>query len=26
MGNKAEARFDFIQERAAFADESALDV
>jgi topoisomerase-4 subunit B len=26
MGNKAEARFDFIQERAEFADESALDV
>jgi topoisomerase-4 subunit B len=26
MGNKAEARFDFIQERAAFADEAALDV
>jgi topoisomerase-4 subunit B len=26
MGNKAEARFEFIQERAAFADEAALDV
>ena len=26
MGNKAEARFDFIQERAPFADEAALDV
>jgi topoisomerase-4 subunit B len=26
MGNKAEARFEFIQERAAFADEAVLDV
>ena len=26
MGTKAEARFEFIQERAAFADEAALDV
>ena len=26
MGTKAEARFDFIQERAEFADEGALDV
>jgi topoisomerase-4 subunit B len=26
MGNKAEARFEFIQERAQFADEAALDV
>jgi topoisomerase-4 subunit B len=26
MGNKAEARFEFIQERAAFADEATLDV
>jgi topoisomerase-4 subunit B len=26
MGNKAELRFEFIQERAAFADEAALDV
>ena len=26
MGAKAEARFEFIQERAAFADEAALDV
>ena len=26
MGNKAEARFEFIQERAAFADAAALDV
>jgi len=26
MGVKAEARFDFIQERAEFADEAALDV
>jgi topoisomerase-4 subunit B len=26
MGNKPEARFDFIQERAEFADEKALDV
>ena len=26
MGTKAEARFDFIQERAEFADEAALDV
>jgi len=26
MGNKAEARFEFIQERAEFADEAALDV
>jgi topoisomerase-4 subunit B len=26
MGNKAEARFEFIQERAAFADTSVLDV
>jgi len=26
MGNKAEARFEFIQERAAFADEASLDV
>jgi topoisomerase-4 subunit B len=26
MGNKAEARFEFIQERAEFADEEMLDV
>jgi hypothetical protein len=26
MGTKAEARFDFIQERAEFADEDMLDV
>src|SRR5207244_8849555 len=26
MGNKAEARFEFIQERAALADEAAVDV
>ncbi len=26
MGTKAELRFEFIQERAAFADEAALDV
>jgi len=26
MGNKAEARFEFIQERAEFADEASLDV
>jgi topoisomerase-4 subunit B len=26
MGNKPEARFEFIQERAAFADTAALDV
>jgi topoisomerase IV subunit B len=26
MGNKAEARFEFIQEHAEFADEAALDV
>jgi topoisomerase IV subunit B len=26
MGNKAEARFEFIQERAAFADAAVLDV
>ena len=26
MGTKAEARFDFIQERAEFADEGLLDV
>ncbi len=26
MGNKAEARFSFIQERAAFADEAQLDI
>jgi topoisomerase-4 subunit B len=26
MGNKAELRFEFIQERAEFADEAALDV
>jgi topoisomerase-4 subunit B len=26
MGNKAEARFEFIQERAEFAEESALDI
>ncbi|MET0744400.1 MAG: hypothetical protein ABWY78_13595, partial [Microvirga sp.] len=26
MGNKPEARFVFIQERAAFADEGALDI
>jgi topoisomerase IV subunit B len=26
MGNRAEARFEFIQERAEFADEAALDV
>jgi topoisomerase-4 subunit B len=26
MGTKAEARFEFIQERAEFADEAALDV
>mgnify|MGYP003337451123 FL=1 len=26
MGNKPEARFAFIQERAAFADEAALDI
>jgi topoisomerase-4 subunit B len=26
MGNKAEARFDFIQERAAFANDEMLDV
>jgi topoisomerase-4 subunit B len=26
MGNKPEARFEFIQERAEFADEAALDV
>ncbi len=26
MGVKAEARFDFIQERAEFADDAALDV
>ena len=26
MGAKAEARFEFIQERAEFADEAALDV
>jgi topoisomerase-4 subunit B len=26
MGNKPEARFAFIQERAAFADEDALDI
>jgi topoisomerase-4 subunit B len=26
MGNKAEARFSFIQERAAFADETQLDI
>ena len=26
MGNKAEARFTFIQERAAFADEAQLDI
>jgi topoisomerase-4 subunit B len=26
MGNKAEARFDFIQENAAFASEALLDV
>jgi topoisomerase IV subunit B len=26
MGNKAEARFEFIQERAEFADEDMLDV
>ena len=26
MGTKAEARFDFIQERAEFADEDVLDV
>jgi topoisomerase IV subunit B len=26
MGNKAEARFEFIQERAEFANEEMLDV
>jgi hypothetical protein len=26
MGNKPEARFEFIQERAEFADEELLDV
>ena len=26
MGNKPEARFRFIQERAAFADEDLLDI
>jgi topoisomerase-4 subunit B len=26
MGNKPEARFAFIQERAAFANEDALDI
>jgi topoisomerase-4 subunit B len=26
MGNKPEARFAFIQERAAFADEADLDI
>ena len=26
MGNKAELRFEFIQERAEFADDAALDV
>ena len=26
MGTKAESRFEFIQERAEFADEAALDV
>jgi hypothetical protein len=26
MGNKPEARFEFIQERAEFADEDMLDV
>jgi topoisomerase IV subunit B len=26
MGNKPEARFEFIQERAEFADEDLLDV
>jgi topoisomerase-4 subunit B len=26
MGTRAEARFEFIQERAEFADEAALDV
>jgi topoisomerase-4 subunit B len=26
MGNKAEARFTFIQERAAFANEAELDI
>jgi topoisomerase IV subunit B len=26
MGTKAEARFEFIQERAEFADDAALDV
>jgi len=26
MGNKPELRFEFIQERAEFADEGALDV
>jgi hypothetical protein len=26
MGTKAEARFDFIQERAEFADEGMLDL
>jgi len=26
MGNRAEARFEFIQERAEFAEESALDI
>jgi topoisomerase-4 subunit B len=26
MGNKPEARFEFIQERAEFVDEEALDV
>jgi hypothetical protein len=26
MGNKPELRFEFIQERAEFADEAALDV
>jgi len=26
MGNKAEARFKFIQERAAFAEPDALDI
>ena len=26
MGNKPEARFAFIQERAAFADEAQLDI
>jgi topoisomerase-4 subunit B len=26
MGNKAELRFEFIQERAEFADEATLDV